>query len=78
MLMGAVGASVSEGERTPFIVGAASASFVWFASLGFGARFLAPILARPAAWRVLDLAIGIMMLALSVSVLRDAIGALGH
>ena len=54
------------------MIGAASASFTWFASLGFGARFLAPLFARPAAWRILDLAIGAMMLALATSLLRDA------
>ena len=72
LLMGAVGTSLPADERTPFMIGAASASFIWFASLGFGARFLAPLFARPAAWRILDLAIGVMMLALSTSLLRDA------
>lgn len=71
LLMGAVGTSLPADERTPFMIGAASASFIWFASLGFGARFLAPLFARPAAWRLLDLAIGVMMLALSTSLLRD-------
>ncbi|SEG72663.1 LysE/ArgO family amino acid transporter [Bosea lathyri] len=72
LLMGAVGTSLPSDERPPFMIGAASASFIWFASLGFGARFLAPLFARPAAWRILDLAIGVMMLALSTSLLRDA------
>ena len=30
------------------------ASGLWFTSLGLGARLLAPLFARPAAWRVLD------------------------
>jgi L-lysine exporter family protein LysE/ArgO len=72
LLMGAVGTSLPSDERPPFMIGAASASFIWFASLGFGARFLAPLFAKPAAWRILDLAIGIMMLALSTNLLRDA------
>jgi len=75
MLMGAVGTSLPPLERTPFMVGAASASFAWFASLGFGARFLAPLFAKPAAWRVLDLAIGIMMLALAASLLRGTLAS---
>jgi L-lysine exporter family protein LysE/ArgO len=73
MLMGAVGTSLPPLERTPFMVGAASASFAWFASLGFGARFLAPLFCKPTAWRVLDLAIGAMMLALSASLFRGAL-----
>ncbi|HEV7256886.1 MAG TPA: LysE family transporter [Bosea sp. (in: a-proteobacteria)] len=73
MLMGAVGTSLPVAERTPFMIGAASASFAWFAGLGFGARFLAPFFSRPAAWRGLDVAIGILMLALSVSLFHSAV-----
>ncbi|MGX5736143.1 LysE/ArgO family amino acid transporter [Bosea thiooxidans] len=73
MLMGAVGTSLPPAERPLFMVGAASASFIWFASLGFGACFLAPLFSRPAAWRILDLTIGVMMLALSASLFRGAL-----
>lgn len=73
MLMGAVGANLPPLERPLFMAGAAIASFAWFASLGFGARFLAPLFARPSAWQILDLAIGLMMMALAVSLLRDAL-----
>jgi L-lysine exporter family protein LysE/ArgO len=41
--------------------GAAIASFVWFFGLGYGARLLQPVFAKPAAWRVLDVLIGIVM-----------------
>jgi L-lysine exporter family protein LysE/ArgO len=75
MLMGAVGTSLPTGERTPFVIGAASASFAWFASLGFGARFLAPLFVNPAAWRILDFAIGIMMLVISASLVRAAMAS---
>lgn len=73
MLMGAVGASLPQAERLPFMMGAATASLAWFSSLGFGARFLAPLFSRPAAWRALDLLIGAMMLALAASLLRNAL-----
>lgn len=73
MLMGAVGTSLPPAERTPFMIGAVAASFAWFASLGFGARFLAPLFARPAAWRGLDLAVGTLMLALSFSLFRSVV-----
>jgi len=74
MLMGAVGASLPASERPLFVAGAILASITWFSSLGFGARFLAPLFARPAAWRVLDLGIGVMMLALAASLVRGAVG----
>ncbi|WP_198659247.1 LysE/ArgO family amino acid transporter [Nocardiopsis sp. FIRDI 009] len=44
--------------------GAVTASFLWFFALGFGARFLRPVFARPGAWRVLDGAIAVVMLSL--------------
>ena len=75
MLMGAVGASLPPLERPLFMTGAALASLVWFSSLGFGARFLAPLFARPVAWRVLDVAIGVMMLALAASLVHGAVAA---
>jgi L-lysine exporter family protein LysE/ArgO len=35
---------------------------LWFAALGYGARLLAPLLASPRAWQVLDLLIAATML----------------
>ena len=34
----------------------------WFFALAYGARFLAPLFAKPKAWQVLDIAIGFVML----------------
>jgi L-lysine exporter family protein LysE/ArgO len=75
VLLGSLSAAFKGGERLAYGVGAALASFVWFFALGYGARFLAPVFAKPAAWRVLDLVIGIVMALLAagllVSLLRD-------
>ena len=49
------------GEGLAFGTGATAASFLFFFSLGFGARYLRPLFARPAAWRVLDAAIAVIM-----------------
>ncbi|MFE2273050.1 LysE/ArgO family amino acid transporter [Streptomyces lavendulae] len=40
--------------RWAFGTGAALASLIWFGALGYGARLLSGLLARPGAWRVLD------------------------
>lgn len=55
--------SISAGwpDRTGFAVGAISGSVLFFFALGYGARLLAPVFARPAAWRVLDALVGAMM-----------------
>ena len=69
LLMGAAGASHPAPARPFFIVGAAAASFAWFGTIGFGARRLAPLFARPATWRLLDGAVGCLMLALACNLL---------
>ncbi|WP_411090749.1 LysE/ArgO family amino acid transporter [Streptomyces sp. 049-1] len=58
--------------RWTFGLGAAAASLVWFAVLGFGARHLGRFLARPAAWRVLDGLVAVTMIVLGVSLIADA------
>ncbi|MER7511962.1 LysE/ArgO family amino acid transporter [Streptomyces lavendulae] len=40
--------------RWAFGTGAALASLIWFGALGYGARLLSGLLARPGAWRMLD------------------------
>lgn len=61
VLLGSVAAHYPAAERSAFALGAIAASFVWFFSLGFGARLLAPLFAKPAAWRVLDLLVAAVM-----------------
>jgi L-lysine exporter family protein LysE/ArgO len=62
LLIGAAGTAQPPGGRLAFVAGAGLASALWFAALGFGARLLIPLLARPAAWRVLDAIVGATML----------------
>lgn len=52
--------------RWVWAAGAIAASFIWFFALGFGARFLRPIFARPIAWRILDSAIAVFMIGLGL------------
>lgn len=66
LLVGAVGARQPDGLRPVFAAGAASASVLWFSLLGWGGRWLAPLFARPAAWRVLDGLVGATMWVLAV------------
>jgi len=68
LLLGSLSAGYGD-TRWVFAAGAATASVVWFSALGFGARLLGPVFARPVAWRVLDGAIAVVMLALAVMLL---------
>jgi L-lysine exporter family protein LysE/ArgO len=73
MLVGAVGAQQPAALRPAFLIGASSASAVWFIGLGYGARWLAPWFAKPAAWRWLDSMIGLTMLLLAALLARHAL-----
>lgn len=61
ILLGTVSTRYTGDARTAFAAGAIAASLVWFFTLGFGARILAPLFRRPASWRVLDGLIAIIM-----------------
>lgn len=67
VLVGSLSAQQPDGARTTFGIGAAAASVVWFVALGYGARLLAPLFAKPAAWRALDGGIAAVMWTLAVS-----------
>ncbi|MEM9212623.1 MAG: LysE/ArgO family amino acid transporter [Pseudomonadota bacterium] len=63
VLLGSISLSF-EDNRMIFWGGAVIASFVFFFSLGYGARLLAPIMQTAKAWRILDVAIAMVMLAI--------------
>jgi L-lysine exporter family protein LysE/ArgO len=69
LLMGAAGSAHAPALRPVFVAGAATASITWFAALGYGARILTPLFARPSAWKVLDAIVGIVMLTLAASLI---------
>ncbi|MFD4753613.1 MULTISPECIES: LysE/ArgO family amino acid transporter [unclassified Streptomyces] len=68
LLLGSV-ASDRGSLRWVFGLGAMLASLVWFAGLGYGARLLGGVLARPGAWRLLDGVVAATMLVMSGSLL---------
>lgn len=69
LLIGSLSAQFPGFARLAYGVGAATASFAWFFGLGYGARLLQPIFARPAAWRVLDVVIGLVMASIALRLL---------
>ncbi len=66
VLLGSVANAHGPAGRWWFAAGACLASALWFTSLGYGARLVAPLLATPRAWQVLDLLIATTMLLLAV------------
>jgi len=69
VLLGGLSARFEGFNRAAYGAGAALASFIWFFGLGYGARLLQPIFAKPAAWRVLDVLIGLVMAGIALSLL---------
>ncbi len=72
--LGLIGAVSTQFEgvslKLAFAAGAVTSSFVFFFSLGYGARILAPIMKTPRTWQVLDILIGLLMLYLSYGLIR--------
>jgi L-lysine exporter family protein LysE/ArgO len=69
VLLGAISAQQPAGERWVFGAGACSASIAWFFALGYGARLLTPLFAKPLAWRVLDGGIALVMWSIAASLI---------
>ncbi|MGB0439367.1 MAG: LysE/ArgO family amino acid transporter [Primorskyibacter sp.] len=60
--------SVSAGYPAwPFGIGAVAGSVAYFFALGYGARLLRPIFAKPLSWQILDATIAMTMWAIAVS-----------
>jgi len=71
-LIGAVSSQyISPLEKLVFGAAAISASFVFFFSLGYGARLLAPVMQTARAWRVLDGLIGAIMWMLAAGLIAS-------
>ena len=75
LLLGALSANYPQTARLAYAAGAMIASFVWFFSLGYGARLLEPVFVKPAAWRILDFMIAAVMALIGLTLLGRLLGA---
>lgn len=69
LLIGALGAQ--QDYPSAYVLGAASGSVLWFFSLALGAAKLAPWLARPITWRVIDFLVALMMFSVAAQLLLN-------
>lgn len=67
MLIGSVGAQFPAEERPFFAFGASLVSFIWFFTIGYGAKSLIPLFKKPAAWKIFDCTAGVMMIWIAIS-----------
>lgn len=68
ILMGSISAQF-ETNKLFFAVGAITSSWIFFFSLGFGARLLEPFFANKKSWKILDFFIGLTMLILALNLI---------
>lgn len=76
VLLGSISTQFEDAHRPWFGAGAVLASFIWFFSLSFGARLLAPIFSRPAAWRYLDRFIWLTMWSIAAAIIWPYLAAI--
>jgi L-lysine exporter family protein LysE/ArgO len=65
MLLGAISTRFP-GQEASFAAGAMTGSFLFFFSLGYGAKWLRPVFMSPTSWRVLEALIAVTMWAIAL------------
>lgn len=71
ILLGAVSTQFEQNQLY-FILGAITASWLFFFSLGYGARIFIPVFENPKAWQILDAMIALVMWAIAISLMLDS------
>ena len=71
VLIGSVSQQFPGNTKLAYVLGASIASFVFFFSLAYGAKFLSPIMQRPIAWRFLDSFIFFVMFTLAIKIAQE-------
>ena len=72
VLIGSVSQQFPGNTKLAYVLGASLASFVFFFSLAYGAKFLSPIIQKPMAWRLLDSMIAFVMFTLAFNMAQLA------
>ena len=73
ILLGGVSSRFHGENRLLFWAGAVIASTIWFLSLSYGGRLLAPLFRKPLSWRILDSLVCATMWAIAASLVVHGI-----
>jgi L-lysine exporter family protein LysE/ArgO len=65
IFLGAIGNQFNA-DRWVFAFGAMTGSFLWFFTMGYGAKALSGFMAKPIFWKVLDLVIAAIMVTIAI------------
>lgn len=69
VMLGGMANQYGNEGRWLFALGAVTASMVWFPTLGYGAARFSKVLARPRVWRIINFAVGFIMIGLTIKLL---------
>ena len=69
ILLGSIASQQPPQNKIYFALGATSASFIWFFTITYGSRFLAPFLSKQNSWRIIDSLIALTMWGIAISLM---------
>lgn len=61
VIVGGIAGTLSSEQKIAFLIGAVCVSFLWFFSIGYGARLLTPLFKQKRMWVILDCLVGLVM-----------------
>jgi L-lysine exporter family protein LysE/ArgO len=69
LLVGTIGANFPADQRITYTTGAIFASFIWFFSLSYLGKTLAPLFEKRISWQILETLTGVLMLTIATMLL---------
>ncbi|NUF48349.1 LysE/ArgO family amino acid transporter [Gilliamella sp. ESL0250] len=61
VIVGGIAGTLTCEQKLAFLIGAVCVSFIWFFSIGYGARLLTPLFRQKRMWVILDCIVGTVM-----------------
>jgi L-lysine exporter family protein LysE/ArgO len=74
VLIGTIGGAKPQAQQAAFAGGAMTASLLWFIALALGSGRLTFLFRSPAAWRVLDVGVALLMAYLATGLVLEFVG----
>lgn len=73
LVLGGITSSLNFEEKRWFLVGALTASAIWFYGVAYIAKKLIPFFAKPKTWQVLDTVIAVIMFSIAAGLVKSLV-----
>lgn len=73
LVLGGITSSLNFEEKRWFLVGALTASAVWFYGVAYIAKKLIPLFAKPRTWQILDSVIAVIMFSIAAGLVKTLV-----